>query len=193
MRWRYSACARTSGPRDRACRRSVALSRVTDERMLTAIRHCGQVPELVGHDCGARAVAIACGLRNGAAFHLVMLSVGFGTNDSLQPLTYTQAREYQSDASWTYGFRDESVDAASRQITLPICRSSPASLLPTSNALVVRASHCSLSCFSAYRNPARQAVVFALCEAFAASDVGLLRGQGSVRPDLVFMLFWLPS
>lgn len=38
-------------------------------------------PLLVGHDWGARAVANACGLRPGVAEQLVMLSVGYGTND----------------------------------------------------------------------------------------------------------------
>ncbi|WP_175691987.1 alpha/beta hydrolase, partial [Burkholderia anthina] len=51
-------------------------------------------PVLVGHDWGARAVANACGLRDGAASHLVMLSVGYGTNDPLQPLSLQQARNY---------------------------------------------------------------------------------------------------
>ncbi|KUY94578.1 MULTISPECIES: alpha/beta fold hydrolase [unclassified Burkholderia] len=48
-------------------------------------------PVLVGHDWGARAVANACGLRDGAASHLVMLSVGYGTNDPAQPLSLPQA------------------------------------------------------------------------------------------------------
>ncbi|CAM2154816.1 Pimeloyl-ACP methyl ester carboxylesterase [Pararobbsia alpina] len=51
-------------------------------------------PLLVGHDWGARAVSIACGLRSDVASHLVMLSVGYGTNDPLQPLSYVQARNY---------------------------------------------------------------------------------------------------
>ncbi|MBB3102014.1 alpha/beta fold hydrolase [Azomonas macrocytogenes] len=51
-------------------------------------------PVLVGHDWGARAVANACGLREQAATHLVMLSVGYGTNDPNQPLTLDQARNY---------------------------------------------------------------------------------------------------
>jgi pimeloyl-ACP methyl ester carboxylesterase len=51
-------------------------------------------PALVGHDWGARAVAIACGLRPGVGSHLVMLSVGYGTNDPDQPLSYAQARNY---------------------------------------------------------------------------------------------------
>lgn len=51
-------------------------------------------PVLAGHDWGARAVANACGLRPGAASHLVMLSVGYGTNDPSQPLPLQQARNY---------------------------------------------------------------------------------------------------
>lgn len=51
-------------------------------------------PVLVGHDWGARAAANACGLREGVASHLVMLSVGYGTNDPNQPLSLTQARNY---------------------------------------------------------------------------------------------------
>ena len=51
-------------------------------------------PVLVGHDWGARAAANACGLHEGAASHLVMLSVGYGTNDPGQPLSLQQARNY---------------------------------------------------------------------------------------------------
>ncbi len=51
-------------------------------------------PILVGHDWGARAAANACGLRSGAASYLVLLSVGYGTNDPNQTLTYAQARNY---------------------------------------------------------------------------------------------------
>lgn len=51
-------------------------------------------PILVGHDWGARAVANAVGLRPGLASHLVMLSVGYGTNDPNQTLTYAQTRSY---------------------------------------------------------------------------------------------------
>ncbi|MFZ4874645.1 alpha/beta fold hydrolase [Janthinobacterium sp. Mn2066] len=53
-----------------------------------------QRPLLVGHDWGARAVANACGLRASAASALVMLSVGYGTNDPQQALSYGQARNY---------------------------------------------------------------------------------------------------
>ncbi|HEK1687812.1 TPA: alpha/beta hydrolase [Pseudomonas putida] len=53
-----------------------------------------QQPVLVGHDWGARAVANACGLRPGVASHLVMLSVGYGTNDPHQPINLQQARNY---------------------------------------------------------------------------------------------------
>ncbi|WAC74879.1 alpha/beta hydrolase [Roseateles sp. SL47] len=51
-------------------------------------------PMLMGHDWGARAAANACGLRDGVASHLVMLSVGYGTNDPNQPLALQQARNY---------------------------------------------------------------------------------------------------
>ena len=53
-----------------------------------------QRPVLVGHDWGARAVSNACGLRPDAASHLVMISVGYGTNDPNQKLTYDQAKRY---------------------------------------------------------------------------------------------------
>jgi pimeloyl-ACP methyl ester carboxylesterase len=51
-------------------------------------------PVLVGHDWGARAVANACGLETSVASHLVMLSVGYGTNDPHQTLSLQQARNY---------------------------------------------------------------------------------------------------
>ena len=51
-------------------------------------------PALVGHDWGARAVAIACGLRPDVASHLCMLSVGYGTNTADQPLPLFMARNY---------------------------------------------------------------------------------------------------
>jgi pimeloyl-ACP methyl ester carboxylesterase len=51
-------------------------------------------PALVGHDWGARAVANACGLSPGIASHLVMLSVGYGTNDPKQNLSLQQAQNY---------------------------------------------------------------------------------------------------
>ncbi len=53
-----------------------------------------QRPAFVGHDWGARAAANACGLRPGVASHLVMLSVGYGTNSPDQPLSLAQARNY---------------------------------------------------------------------------------------------------
>lgn len=52
-------------------------------------------PALVGHDWGARAVAIACRLRPGFASHLVMMSVSYGTNDPSQQLSLQQARNYR--------------------------------------------------------------------------------------------------
>ncbi|MFF7057814.1 alpha/beta fold hydrolase [Achromobacter spanius] len=51
-------------------------------------------PTLVGHDWGARAAANACGLRPGVATQLILLSVGYGTNDPNQVLPLTQARNY---------------------------------------------------------------------------------------------------
>ena len=51
-------------------------------------------PALVGHDWGARAVAIACGLRPGVASHLVLMSVAYGTNNPAQTLSLQQARNY---------------------------------------------------------------------------------------------------
>ncbi len=51
-------------------------------------------PVLAGHDWGARAAANACGLRADVASHLVMLSVGYGTNDPQQPLSLQQSRNY---------------------------------------------------------------------------------------------------
>lgn len=51
-------------------------------------------PVLIGHDWGARAAANACGLREGVASHLVILSVGYGTNDPTQPISLQQARNY---------------------------------------------------------------------------------------------------
>jgi pimeloyl-ACP methyl ester carboxylesterase len=51
-------------------------------------------PALVGHDWGARAVAIACGLMPGIASHLVMLSVGYGTNLPDQVISLEQAHRY---------------------------------------------------------------------------------------------------
>lgn len=51
-------------------------------------------PTLVGHDWGARATGNACGLRPGVAEHLVLLSVGYGTNAPDQPLSLAQARNY---------------------------------------------------------------------------------------------------
>jgi pimeloyl-ACP methyl ester carboxylesterase len=51
---------------------------------------------LVGHDWGARAAAIATAelQASGRVTHLVMLSVGYGTNDPLQPLAPRQIHNY---------------------------------------------------------------------------------------------------
>jgi pimeloyl-ACP methyl ester carboxylesterase len=51
-------------------------------------------PVLAGHDWGARAVANACGLQPGIASHLVMMSVGYGTNDPNQKITLQLAQNY---------------------------------------------------------------------------------------------------
>jgi pimeloyl-ACP methyl ester carboxylesterase len=51
-------------------------------------------PVLVGHDWGARAVANACGLQPGIASHMVLLSVGYGTNDPQQALSIAQSHLY---------------------------------------------------------------------------------------------------
>jgi len=52
-------------------------------------------PILAGHDWGARAAANACGLRPGVASHLVMVSVGYGTNDPASwKLSYEQSHNY---------------------------------------------------------------------------------------------------
>lgn len=60
---------------------------------LIEVLHLKQ-PILVGHDWGARAAANACGLEPGVASHLVMMSVGYGTNDPNQDISLTQARNY---------------------------------------------------------------------------------------------------
>jgi len=51
-------------------------------------------PVLAGHDWGARAVANAAGLVPEIASHIVLMSVGYGTNDPAQPLSLQQARNY---------------------------------------------------------------------------------------------------
>ena len=51
-------------------------------------------PVLVGHDWGARAVANAAGLRRGVASHLLMASVGYGTNTVQQQLSLELAQHY---------------------------------------------------------------------------------------------------
>ena len=51
-------------------------------------------PVLVGHDWGARAVANAVGLEPDIASHLVLVSVGYGTNSPDQPMSIAQARRY---------------------------------------------------------------------------------------------------
>jgi pimeloyl-ACP methyl ester carboxylesterase len=53
-----------------------------------------QQPALVGHDWGARAAANACGLSANIASHLVMISVGYGTNLPNQALNFAQAKNY---------------------------------------------------------------------------------------------------
>jgi pimeloyl-ACP methyl ester carboxylesterase len=51
-------------------------------------------PILIGHDWGARAAGNACGLQPGVASHLVMMSVGYGTNDPHQKLSLQQVCNY---------------------------------------------------------------------------------------------------
>jgi len=51
-------------------------------------------PALIGHDWGARAAVKACVLRPGVASHLVMVSVGYGTNTPNQQLSLEQVRRY---------------------------------------------------------------------------------------------------
>ncbi len=51
-------------------------------------------PALVGHDWGARAVAIACGLRPDVASHMAMLAVGYATNSLGPDMSLEQARSY---------------------------------------------------------------------------------------------------
>jgi pimeloyl-ACP methyl ester carboxylesterase len=51
-------------------------------------------PALVGHDWGARAVAIACGLQPGVASHMAMLSVGYATNALGPDMSLAQAHNY---------------------------------------------------------------------------------------------------
>lgn len=67
-----------------------------------------QQPVLAGHDWGARAVANAAGLQPGIASHLIMVSVGYGTNDPLQPLSLQQARNY-----WYHWYMNTPQGAAS--------------------------------------------------------------------------------
>ena len=74
-------------------------------------------PVLVGHDWGARATANACGLAPGIASRLVLLSVGYGTNDPAQALSLAQARNY-----WYHWFMAtprgaEAVRAHAREFT----------------------------------------------------------------------------
>ncbi len=59
-----------------------------------------QRPLLVGHDWGARAVASACGLREGFASHLVMLSVGYASNDPQQVLSCRRLVASGTSGSW---------------------------------------------------------------------------------------------
>lgn len=51
-------------------------------------------PALIGHDWGARAVANAVGLQPEIASHLVLVSVGYGTNSPDQPMSIEQCRRY---------------------------------------------------------------------------------------------------
>lgn len=80
--------------RDRASMRSGQLSALgCDVLDFIDALGLGQ-PALIGHDWGARAAANACGLRPGVASHLVMLSVGYGTNNPDQKLSMDMLRNY---------------------------------------------------------------------------------------------------
>jgi pimeloyl-ACP methyl ester carboxylesterase len=80
--------------RDRATMRSGQLSALgCDVLDFIDALGLGQ-PALIGHDWGARAAANACGLRPGVASHLVMLSVGYGTNNPDQKLSMDMLRNY---------------------------------------------------------------------------------------------------
>ncbi|MGE8323220.1 MAG: alpha/beta fold hydrolase [Pseudomonas sp.] len=80
--------------RDAATPRSGQLSALGRD-LLDFIDALGlESPALIGHDWGARAAANACGLRDRVASHLVMLSVGYGTNDPNRPPALPQARNY---------------------------------------------------------------------------------------------------
>jgi pimeloyl-ACP methyl ester carboxylesterase len=80
--------------RDAATPRSGQLSALGRDLLeFTAAMKLAQ-PVFIGHDWGARAAANACGLQAGVASHLVMLSVGYGTNDPSQALSLQQARNY---------------------------------------------------------------------------------------------------
>lgn len=80
--------------RDRATMRSGQLSALGCD-VLDFIDALGLAqPALIGHDWGARAAANACGLRPGVASHLVMLSVGYGTNNPDQKLSMDMLRNY---------------------------------------------------------------------------------------------------
>ncbi len=51
-------------------------------------------PALIGHDWGARAAGNACGLSPDIASHLVLVSVGYGTNLPSQHIDFLQAKNY---------------------------------------------------------------------------------------------------
>lgn len=79
---------------DKATPRSAQLSALGRD-LLDFIDALGlRAPVLVGHDWGARAVANAAGLRRGVASHLVMASVGYGTNTVQQQLSLELAQNY---------------------------------------------------------------------------------------------------
>jgi len=63
-------------------------------------------PALIGHDWGARAAANACGLQEGVASDLVLLSIGYGTNDPSQPMSLEQAHNY-----WYHWYMDTPLGA----------------------------------------------------------------------------------
>ena len=57
-------------------------------------------PVLVGHDWGARAAGNACSLDADAASHLVLLSVGYGTNSRTNPCRCPRHAITGTTGSW---------------------------------------------------------------------------------------------
>jgi pimeloyl-ACP methyl ester carboxylesterase len=62
--------------------------------MVEFVQALGLRTDAGGSRLGARAVANACGLEPGIASHMVMISVGYGTNDPTQALSMEQTQLY---------------------------------------------------------------------------------------------------